>query len=66
MYVCLCNALKDRQMKAAAAAPDCAGVADVFKACGAKPRCGKCLHMVADMIEDVRAEASRIAPVAAE
>lgn len=53
MYVCICNALKDRDL-AAAAGRDARSVADVFRSCGARPKCGKCLPDVAQMIEDAR------------
>lgn len=53
MYVCICNALKDREL-AAAAGGDARSVADVFRRCGARPKCGKCLPDVAQMIEDAR------------
>ena len=54
MYVCLCNALNDRDL-AEAARLERASVAEVFRRCGAKPRCGKCLPDVAQMIADARA-----------
>ena len=50
MYVCLCNALKDRQLEAAAAA-GAKNVGEVFRRCAARPKCGKCLPDVAKMIE---------------
>ena len=56
MYVCICNALRDREVKAAAEQPETGTVADVFRACGARPKYGKCLQMVADMIDDARDE----------
>jgi bacterioferritin-associated ferredoxin len=46
MYVCLCNALKCRDVKAAAAA-GARDVPGVFKACGAKPKCGRCFEEAA-------------------
>lgn len=46
MYVCLCNALKCRDVKAAAAA-GARDVPGVFKACGAKPKCGRCFEETA-------------------
>lgn len=52
MYVCLCNALKCKQFKDAAQS----GARDVpsaFKACGAKPRCGRCFEEAARMIAGV-------------
>jgi bacterioferritin-associated ferredoxin len=54
MYVCICNALSDRELAAAARA-DARSVADVFRSCGRRPQCGKCLPDVAQMIEDARA-----------
>lgn len=50
MFVCICNALRDCELKAAAA--DARGVADVFRRCGKRPQCGKCLPDVAQMIDD--------------
>ena len=63
MYVCICNALRDRELKAAAEAGG-RNVADVFKACGRRPQCGKCLPDVAQMIENVQLE--DVVAVAAE
>lgn len=54
MYVCICNALKDRELAAASA--DARSVAEVFRRCGRRPQCGKCLPDVAQMIEDGRRE----------
>ena len=53
MYVCICNALRDKDLAAAASA-DARSVADVFRRCGRRPQCGKCLPDVAQMIEDAR------------
>jgi bacterioferritin-associated ferredoxin len=52
MFVCICNALRDRDL--AEAAGDARSVADVFRRCGRRPQCGKCLPDVAQMIEDAR------------
>ncbi len=52
MYVCICNALKDRQLTAAAS--KARSVGEVFRRCGARPQCGKCLPDVAKIIEDLR------------
>lgn len=52
MYVCICNALKDRQLAAAAA--DAKSVGEVFRRCESRPQCGKCLPDVAKMIETAR------------
>jgi bacterioferritin-associated ferredoxin len=59
MFVCICNALNDRELKAAAdGAPS---VAAVFRRCGKRPQCGKCLHDVAAMIECARDEEDGVA-----
>jgi bacterioferritin-associated ferredoxin len=55
MYICICNALSDRTL-AAAAGSGAKSVAQVFRRCAARPQCGKCLPDVAQLIEDARAE----------
>jgi bacterioferritin-associated ferredoxin len=63
MYICICNALKDRQL--AAAATDAKSVGEVFRRCEARPQCGKCLPDVAKMIEEGR-DQTRALLIAAE
>lgn len=63
MYVCICNALKDRQL--ADASDGARTVADVFRRCGRRPQCGKCLSDVAQIIEDNRQD-NGARPLAAE
>lgn len=53
LYICICNALRDKELAAASGEARC--VADVFKRCGSRPQCGKCLPDVAQIIEDSRA-----------
>ncbi len=65
MYVCICNALKDKEL-AAAAGGDARSVADVFRRCGRRPQCGKCLPDVAEMIEDGRRQGAGPRLIAAE
>ncbi|MDP2700084.1 bacterioferritin-associated ferredoxin [Thalassospira sp.] len=46
MYICVCNALNDRDVKRAAADGGAARPADVFRFHGCAPQCGKCAcHM---------------------
>jgi len=49
MIVCVCNVIRCRDVKAAAqnGASDVPGV---FKACGAKPKCGRCFEEAARML----------------
>ncbi|MEX6633220.1 (2Fe-2S)-binding protein [Hyphococcus lacteus] len=64
MYVCICNALKDREL--AAASNDARNVAEVFRRCGRRPQCGKCLPDVAKLIENSREQQNGICKLAAE
>jgi bacterioferritin-associated ferredoxin len=53
MIVCICNALNCRRFKDAAAS----GARDVpsaFKACEAKPRCGRCFETAEQVIKDAQ------------
>lgn len=50
MYVCICNALKCSQFREAAMS-GAQDVTSAFKACGAKPRCGRCFEEAASLIE---------------
>ena len=52
MYICICNAIRDKEI--AANSGGARSVADVFKRCGSRPQCGKCLPDVAQMIQDAR------------
>ncbi len=53
MYICMCNALREKQIEAAAG-DNARTVADVFRRCDSRPRCGKCLPEIAQKIEDAR------------
>ncbi len=51
MYVCLCNALTDGDLR-----PHTAGgagsVSMVYQACGCQPQCGKCVPFVRQMLRE--------------
>ena len=50
MYVCLCNALTDRDLR-----PHTSGgstVSMVYRACGCQLQCGKCVPFVRQMLRD--------------
>jgi bacterioferritin-associated ferredoxin len=57
MYVCNCNAIRERDVRsdieAGATRP-----ADVFKARGCKPQCARCVCEIREMIEAARASLS--------
>ncbi len=64
MYICICNALRDKDL--AAASGGARSVAEVFRRCGRRPQCGKCLTDVAQIIEDARPLDNGVQKIAAE
>ncbi|MEM9422656.1 MAG: (2Fe-2S)-binding protein [Pseudomonadota bacterium] len=48
MYICICNAIRERQLRDAA--NDATRVEEVFRKCGHRPQCGKCVPDIAKMI----------------
>ncbi len=57
MIVCVCNALRENQVRAKAR--DCAGsVGRVYASLGCKPQCCQCLPFARQVIQDER---SRVA-----
>ncbi len=57
MYVCLCNGLTDRQIRAAIEQGGARTPAQVFRQLGCAPRCGKCLPFIAAMARRTEGEA---------
>lgn len=51
MYVCLCNALTDRDVRAHSDGSHCS-VARVYRALGCEPQCGKCVPFVRQMLRE--------------
>jgi bacterioferritin-associated ferredoxin len=51
MYVCICRAVTDKQVKATIQA-GATTVEEVARACGAGGDCGGCQGMIDEMIED--------------
>jgi bacterioferritin-associated ferredoxin len=43
VYVCLCNALTDRQVKQAATAAGTVRPSMIYAACGCRAQCGQCV-----------------------
>ena len=59
MYVCICNAIRETELRAAAQC--CAGDADaVYQAIGRPPQCRQCLDDAADILAEER-EATKMA-----
>jgi bacterioferritin-associated ferredoxin len=51
MYVCLCNGLTDRQVRGAAKAG--CSASGVHRSLGVRPKCGKCLPMMREIVRDL-------------
>ncbi len=49
MYVCLCNGITDRDFRAHAADENCT-VSRVYRSLGTKPKCGKCVPYVRQLL----------------
>jgi bacterioferritin-associated ferredoxin len=54
MYVCVCNGLTTRQVRAAAAT--CSSTGGVYRALGTAPRCGKCIPTIRGMVNAAHQE----------
>jgi bacterioferritin-associated ferredoxin len=50
MYVCLCNALTDRQVKQAAACARTTKPSSVYAACGCRAQCGQCVKALVTLL----------------
>jgi bacterioferritin-associated ferredoxin len=54
MYICLCNAITDRDVRAHGAGGNCS-VAMVYRALGCQPQCGKCVPYVRQLLRQPEA-----------
>ena len=57
MYVCLCHGFTDRDVRRCAGAGS-ATVAEVYKALGHVPRCGKCVPTVCELVRGTESGAA--------
>jgi bacterioferritin-associated ferredoxin len=53
MYICLCNALTDRDVRAHSDSG--CSVSMVYRALGCEPQCGKCVPLVCQMLRQENA-----------
>ena len=60
MYVCVCNAISDRRVRAVID-DGAATVGQVYRACGSQPQCGRCRTTICDMLGRDRAPAMSMA-----
>jgi bacterioferritin-associated ferredoxin len=49
MYICLCNAITDRDFLARVVEKDCT-VSTLYRSLGIKPRCGRCVPYVKQLL----------------
>ena len=57
MYVCLCNALTDRQVKQAAATAGTTKPSSVYAACGCRAQCGQCVKALLTLLRGTDCDA---------
>ncbi|MCK8783264.1 (2Fe-2S)-binding protein [Roseomonas sp. NAR14] len=50
MYVCLCNAITDRDVRRVASENGVSRPAEVYEACGCRAQCGRCVKMMLNML----------------
>ena len=59
MYVCNCNGIREREVRAAISA-GASRPSEIFKACDARPQCARCVCDMREMLDGER-EALRYA-----
>ena len=64
MYVCVCNAIRDSELRHAARRTE-GGAEEVYAAMGCEPQCCMCLDEAEEMIVEERARTRRPRLVAA-
>jgi bacterioferritin-associated ferredoxin len=53
MYVCNCNGIREREVRAAIAA-GASRPAEIFKACGGQAQCARCVCDMREMLDEQR------------
>lgn len=51
MYVCVCNALNDRQVRQALCDGACKA-SEIYRHFGVRPQCGRCVPAMQQMVRD--------------
>ncbi|MBI1181453.1 MAG: ferredoxin [Alphaproteobacteria bacterium] len=54
MYVCICNALKEKEIREKAVECPDATAEEIYASLGVDPDCGTCLYYAQDMIDEER------------
>jgi bacterioferritin-associated ferredoxin len=50
VYICLCNALTDRQIQQAAATTGTKKPSEIYAACGCRAQCGQCARALVNLL----------------
>ncbi len=58
MIVCMCNGLRERACREAAANGRCRGVGCIYRELGCRVRCGLCVHMMREIFRNHGAAAA--------
>jgi len=61
MYVCVCNALTDRQLRSRAASAE--SVAALYRAMAVRPACGKCVPSMRTFLQPSQQQAAARTPL---
>jgi len=56
MFVCICNALRERDCREAAVAPEIERAGCVYRRLGCRVRCGACVTTMQAIVEELRDE----------
>ncbi len=51
MYVCICNAINDKEIDAAIEHGGARKVSEVFRSCDSKPSCGTCVEAIKERLD---------------
>ncbi|WP_416896467.1 MAG: bacterioferritin-associated ferredoxin [Minwuia sp.] len=66
MYVCICNALSDRQVSGAIESGAVRDAHDLHPALSCRVQCGRCLPTIADMLDETLNHSPGHTAIAAE
>ncbi len=64
LYICLCNALTDRQITKVAREQGVARPSEVYESCGCRAKCGQCVHAILGLLQEVTAVPSALVQAA--
>lgn len=66
MYLCICNAIRERDVESLLHQGQARTVSDVFRHLDKEPQCGACACAVRDRVKAWTGEIGAVLPVAAE